>query len=91
MSPMIVPFTILLGIAAIVLVSGLVSALNTHLKTKREQSVAVGDGGDISARIDEVEARLRDVLDVMISVSEKMDRWEREGVPAADPQRAVSS
>ena len=42
-------------------------------------------------RLDEVEARLRDVLDVMIAVSEKMDRWEREGVPAADPHRAVSS
>jgi hypothetical protein len=28
------------------------------------------------ARLDEVEAHLRDVLDVMIAASEKMDRWE---------------
>ena len=26
----------------------------------------------------------------LISVSDKMDRWERDGVPAADSQRAVS-
>ena len=53
--------------------------------------MSAGEGGDIPARRDEGEARLRDVLDVMIAVSEKMDRWEREGVPAADPHRAVSS
>ena len=53
--------------------------------------MSAGEGGDIPARLDEVEARLPVVLDVMIVVSEKMDRWEREGVPAADPHRAVSS
>ena len=90
MSAMMVPFTILLGVATIVMVCGLVSALKTHLQIKRDQSMSAGDGNDISTRLDEVEARLRDVLDVMIAVSEKMDRWERDGVPAADPQRAVS-
>jgi hypothetical protein len=90
MSPMMVPFTILLGVAVIVLVCGLVSALKTHLQSKRDESMSAGDGDDISTRLDEVEARLRDVLDVMIAVSETMDRWERDGVPAADAQRAVS-
>ncbi len=67
-------------------------ALDQRLdERKSEQSMSAGEGGDIPARLDEVEARLRDVLDVMIAVSEKMDRWEREGVPAADPHRAVSS
>ena len=89
MSPMTVPFTILLGIAVIILVSGLIRALNTHLKTKRE-SISAVDESQISARLDEVEARLRDVLDIVISVSDKMDRWECDGVPAADSQRAVS-
>ena len=56
-------------------------ALNQCLdERKSEQSMSAGEGGDIPAR-----------LDVMIAVSEKMDRWEREGVPAADPHRAVSS
>lgn len=59
------------------------------LETKRE-SISAVDESQISARLDEVEARLRDVLDIVISVSDKMDRWERDGVPAADSQRAVS-
>ncbi|HCL30880.1 MAG TPA: hypothetical protein DIC52_20930 [Candidatus Latescibacteria bacterium] len=79
---MTVPFTILLGIAVIILVSGLIRALNTHLKTKRESISAVDES--------QISARLRDVLDIVISVSDKMDRWECDGVPAADSQRAVS-
>lgn len=79
---MTVPFTILLGIAVIILVSGLIRALNTHLKTKRESISAVDES--------QISARLRDVLDIVISVSDKMDRSERDGVPAADSQRAVS-
>ena len=87
MSPMMVPFTILLGIATIVLASGLVSILK---KRTEIQSMPAADESELSARLDEVEGRLRDVLDVMIAVSEKMDRWERNGVPNADPRRAVS-
>jgi len=87
MSPMMVPFTILLGIATIVLASGLVSILK---KRTEIQSMPAADESELSARLDEVEGRLRDVLDVMIAVSEKMDRWERDGVPNADLRRAVS-
>ena len=40
---------------------------------------SAADETGLGTRLEEVEARLRDVLDVMIAVSEKMDRWERDG------------
>ncbi len=83
MSAMSVPLSIMLGIAMIILVSGLINALQIHLKTKRDRLTSTGDDNVVAARLDEVEARLRDVLDVMIAVSEKMDRWESEGAPVA--------
>jgi hypothetical protein len=89
MSPMYVPFSILLGVAAIVFVSGLIKALNSHLRMKHEQAVSNVDESDITSRLNEVESRLRDVLDVMIAVSEKMDRWEHEGMPAPNSQRSM--
>ena len=83
MSAMSVPLSIMLGIATIILVSGLINALQIHLKTKRDRPGSAGNEDVVAARLDEVEARLRDVLDVMIAVSEKMDRWESEGAPVA--------
>lgn len=79
---MSLPVAILLAVAVIVLVSGLIAALNTHIKMRHERlSAGASDDVDLRGRLDEVEARLRDVLDVMIAVSEKMDRWERDGGP----------
>jgi len=52
------------------------------LENERESISAVDES--------QISARLRDVLDIVISVSDKMDRWECDGVPAADSQRAVS-
>ena len=40
-----------------------------------------GSGGgleEIQERLDEIERRMTDVQDVMIALSEKFDRWERE-------------
>lgn len=85
---MSVPLSIMLGIAAIVLVSGLIKALQIHLKTKRDRRSSSVDE-NVSVRLDEVETRLRDVLDVMIAVSEKMDRWESEGGPSVGTQRSA--
>jgi hypothetical protein len=85
---MSVPLSIMLGVATIILVSGLINALQIHLKTKRDhQSASVDE--NVSVRLDEVEARLRDVLDVMIAVSEKMDRWENEGGPHVGTPRSA--
>ena len=81
-------FDLMFGIALIILVSGLINALQTHMKTRRNRLMSAVEESEIGARLDEVEARLRDVLDVMIAVSDKMDRWEREGAPAAGTQRS---
>lgn len=88
---MSVPLSIMLGIAMIILVSGLINALQIHLKTKRDRLTPAGDENVVAARLDEVEARLRDVLDIMIAVSEKMDRWESEGAPVAGTRRSLSA
>ena len=82
-------FFVMLGVAAIIVASGIAKALETAAKTRREQASAVG-ADEVSTRLDELESRLRDVLDVMIAMSEKMDRWEREGVPAGSERKGAS-
>ncbi len=42
-----------------------------------------GEPGELDRRLTEIERRLTDTQDVMIALSEKMDRWEREGVSRA--------
>ena len=57
--------------------------IHVHLEDRRARTKGALAEGDVARRLDEVEARTRDVLDVMIALSEKMDHWEREGRPAA--------
>ena len=57
--------------------------IHVHLEDRRGRARAAPANDEVGRRLDEVEARTRDVLDVMIALSEKMDRWEREGPPAA--------
>ncbi len=57
--------------------------IHVHLEDRRARTKGALAEGDIARRLDEVEARTRDVLDVMIALSEKLDRWEREGAPTA--------
>ena len=38
---------------------------------------------EFQLRLDEMDKRLHDILDVMIALSEKFDRWEAE--PSRDP------
>ena len=78
-------FHIFAGIALIVLASGLVRWGNIYMEGKQAQMKGhaqhrTGDKDELSVRLEELEARMRDVLDVMIALSEKMDRWERDGV-----------
>ena len=40
-------------------------------------------------RLSEIERRLTDTQDVMIALSEKMDRWEREGLSRAPDQASA--
>jgi len=52
------------------------------------RATVAGDGSresmggleEIQERLDEIERRMTDVQDVMIALSEKFDRWEREKV-----------
>ena len=39
-----------------------------------------GEPQGLDRRLSEIERRLTDTQDVMIALSEKMDRWEREGL-----------
>ena len=39
-----------------------------------------GEPAGLGQRLSEIERRLTDTQDVMIALSEKMDRWEREGL-----------
>ena len=42
-----------------------------------------GEPPGLDQRLTEIERRLTDTQDVMIALSEKMDRWEREGMSLA--------
>ena len=42
-----------------------------------------GEPQGMDQRLSEIERRLTDTQDVMIALSEKMDRWEREGLSRA--------
>ena len=73
-----------LGVCLIILCGGAVNAINTHVKKKpqkKESGKRMGKDGEedgIDVRLTEIERRLTDVQDVMIALSEKFDRWERE-------------
>ena len=45
--------------------------------------VRAGEPPGLDRRLTEIERRLTDTQDVMIALSEKMDRWEREGMSRA--------
>ena len=57
--------------------------IHVHLEDRRARTKGALPEGDVARRLDELEARTRDVLDVMIALSEKMDRWERQGASTA--------
>ena len=57
--------------------------IHVYLEDRRARAKAGPAESEVGLRLDELEARTRDVLDVMIALSEKMDRWEREGPPVA--------
>ena len=56
--------------------------IHVFLEDRRSRAKAAPAESEVGRRLDELEARTRDVLDVMIALSEKMDRWERDGAPA---------
>ena len=64
--------------------------IHAYLEDRRARAKAGPVESEVGRRLDELEARTRDVLDVMIALSEKMDRWERQGPPGARDRTATS-
>ena len=80
MEGVIVPLAFFATAAIIVL--GL-RAMRLKATLRGEASRIEGEGlAEVRTRLDEIERRLTDVQDVMISLSEKFDRWE-EGKAAS--------
>ena len=74
--------SLFLGVGFIIVCCGVVKWINTFIESKYgEDSATGGKAEQIDRRLDEVEKRLSDVLDVMIALSEKFDRWEGEEQP----------
>ena len=60
--------------AIVVLSGGTVKWVNTYLR--KRPTVADASLEELGHRLDAIEGRLRDITDVMISVSEKIDHME---------------
>ena len=50
-----------------------------YFRERRKPGESSDARGGLSGRLDEIERRLTDTQDVMIALSEKMDRWEQDG------------
>lgn len=70
---------IALGICLIILAGGLVNWINIHMSRRSALSGRDSDAAEnLNQRLADVERRLTDVQDVMIALSEKLDRWEEQ-------------
>lgn len=67
-----------LGICMIILAGGVVNWVNLRLRAaaERRRDAPGSRGDELGVRLDEIERRLTDVQDVMVALSEKLDRWE---------------
>lgn len=87
-------FSIFLGIALLVVAGGAVNWVTIYMEGKRTQMQLHADGAagnELARRLEELEARMRDVLDVMLALSDKMDRWDRDGATSPRPPATPAS
>jgi len=84
-------FSELVGRACVIVI--VASAIHYFRERRRRPEENSGSHGGLSGRLDEIERRLTDTQDVMIALSEKMDRWELEGRPTGgeEPPDRVGS
>ena len=70
------------GLAVIIIIASAFYLLGGHISRLRlrgeKASTESAPPGGLDQRLAEVERRLTDTQDVMIALSEKMDRWEAE-------------
>ena len=70
--------TIAIAICLVILCGGAVNWMNMHMARRPGRKVADDAIDELRQRLNEMDGRLRDVLDVMIALSEKFDRWEQQ-------------
>ena len=83
-----------MAIAAVIILAASVAhvARGKAARPRREgrgDDARAGEPPGLDRRLTEIERRLTDTQDVMIALSEKMDRWEREGVSRAPDEAAA--
>ena len=72
-------FEIALGVSLIVLCGGLVNYANVRRGQKHTERLAeINQGENGPERLAQIERRLTDVQDIMLALSEKMDRLETD-------------
>ena len=64
------------GICLIIFAGGLVNWVNIYLSRRPGKRAAAADA-DTAQRLAELERRLTDVKDVMLALSDKLDRWDK--------------
>ena len=74
--------TMMLCIGFVILCGGVANLISKYAESRYGEGASGAIAGDeVNRRLDEVEKRLSDVLDVMIALSEKFDHWEGEEHP----------
>ena len=74
-----------MAIAALIVLAASVAHIARGKAGRTRPEIPGGNAGSgeppgLDLRLTEIERRLTDTQDVMIALSEKMDRWEREGM-----------
>ena len=86
--------SLLMTVGLVILAASLVHMARGRgraLESGKPQGVpGSGQPPGLDQRLSEVERRLTDTQDVMIALSEKIDRWERDGAPAARDRTPAS-
>ena len=77
MTPAAILAVIFSGIVAIILVSGLVKWGNARA-AHRSDAGLTGMDEEVLERLALIERRLTDTQDVMLALSDKLDRWDHE-------------
>lgn len=67
-------FNFFIGISMIILVSAIVSAVHKYIDRRTRGSIPSEAEKRLNARMDELDRRLTDIQDILITIDEKFDR-----------------
>ena len=72
-------FHVAMGVSLIILSAGLVNYINLRARNKgRMAKKAIEEGGGIELRLSEIERRITDVQDIILAMSDKVDRLDED-------------